>query len=187
MTDPPTPPTIPYATPDDLPREQWIVRPGRGRGIVLIFVGGFLLLLCALLLALGHGGPRIDCQIALLIGGITVATGVYHLANRKPCLILTDASLVSTLGSRIELRWTDLARAQTVTQNDAITYLILRPAGTPINPQPPTPWNHPTFDRPQGAEHDDIVLRIDGLSASPHRILREIQLRIAATHTTKDP
>jgi hypothetical protein len=71
-----------------------------------------------------------------------------------------------------------------VTQADAITYLILRPAAPPQEPQPPTPWNLPTFVRPPSAEHDDIVLRIDGLSASPHRILREIQIRIAASSQT---
>ena len=181
MTPPRTTPTIAYATPEEFRREQLIVRPGRGRGVVHIGIGGFLIFLCAIQLALDHSGSRTACQLVLLIGGLFVASGVYHLANRKPCLILTDATLLSTIGTRLELRWSDLTRADAITQNNGITYLILRPAAPPTAPQPPTPWNHPTFDRPHGAEHDDIILRIDGLNASPQRILHEIQTRIAAT------
>ena len=176
MNPPRTPPTIAYATPEEFRRDQLIVRPGRGRGIVLIGIGGFLIFLCAMQLAFDRSGSLTGCQLGLLIGGIFVAAGAYHLANRDPCLILTDATFLSTIGNRLELRWTDLASAQTVTHRN-ITYLILRHAARPQQPQPPMLWSLPTFDRPSAAEYDDIALPIDGLSASPVRIVREIQAR----------
>ncbi|HEY7115982.1 MAG TPA: hypothetical protein VH475_05330 [Tepidisphaeraceae bacterium] len=142
--------------------------------------GGFMLAVCGILLTLNAAASVADhWLIIILVGVALIVLGFSRLHDRSPNLILTDASLLCTIGNRIEIRWSDLADAQTATHRDEITYLILRLIDPAAEPQPPTLWNRPAFDRPPEAADEDIILPISGLNASPELILSQVRSRIA--------
>jgi hypothetical protein len=183
MSDPQARPTLAYATPVHLAGNSFVVRSRYGIAGRILLVAVILLSACLLLVS-WRSTPDGACWTTLLLLAAAFVSIDRYLADRSPDLVLGDTTFLSTIGNRMEIRWSDIARAQTV-HHDEGTYLILSLVDPAAAPQPPTLYNRPTFDRPPEATDEDILVPISGLDASPDLILREIHTRIAAAAHAK--